>query len=67
MNTEMAYLLGMICRNGEIQRSSTDTIVSIDIPHKKLETEGCNYKIVFYRSQKKQLNFERFRTIMVIL
>lgn len=39
MNIEMAYLLGMICGNGEIQRSSIDTIVSIDIPHKKLETE----------------------------
>lgn len=42
MNTEMAYLLGMICGNGEIQRSSTDTIVSIDIPHKKLETEALH-------------------------
>lgn len=39
MNIEMAYLLGMICGNGEIQRTAIDTIVSIDIPHKKLETE----------------------------
>ena len=39
MNIEMAYLLGMICGNGEIKRSSTNTTVSIDIPHKKLETE----------------------------
>lgn len=39
MNNEMAYLLGMICGNGEIQRGNFDTIVSIDIPHKKLETE----------------------------
>lgn len=35
----MAYLLGMICGNGEIQRTSFNTIVSIEIPHKKLETE----------------------------
>ena len=39
MNVEMAYLLGMICGNGEIQRTSVNTIISIDIPHKKLETE----------------------------
>lgn len=39
MNTEMAYLLGMICGNGEIQRTATNTIVSIDIPHKKLQTD----------------------------
>lgn len=39
MNIEMAYLLGMICGNGEIQRNSQDTIISITIPHKKMETE----------------------------
>ena len=39
MNTEMAYLLGMITGNGEIQRGATETTVTIDIPHKKLETE----------------------------
>lgn len=39
MNAEMAYLLGMICGNGEIQRTTLNTIVSIDIPHKKLQTE----------------------------
>ena len=39
MNLEMAYLLGMITGNGVIQRGSTDTVISIDIPHKKLETE----------------------------
>ena len=39
MNIEMAYLLGMICGNGEIQRTAINTIVSIDIPHKKLQTE----------------------------
>ena len=39
MNTEMAYLLGMICGNGEIIRGSAETTISIEIPHKKLETE----------------------------
>ena len=39
MNIEMAYLLGMICGNGEIQRNNSETIVSIELPHKKLETE----------------------------
>ena len=39
MNVEMSYLLGMICGNGEIRRTSVNTVVSIDIPHKKLETE----------------------------
>ena len=39
MNIEMSYLLGMICGNGEIQRTSVNTIISIDITQKKLETE----------------------------
>lgn len=39
MNVEMAYLLGMICGNGQIKRTSTNTTISIDIPHKKLKTE----------------------------
>ena len=38
MNREMAYLLGMITGNREIQRGVTETTVTIDIPHKKLET-----------------------------
>ena len=39
MNNEMAYLLGMITGNGEIQRGVTSTTISIDVPHKKLKTE----------------------------
>lgn len=35
MNNEMAYLLGMICRNGTIRRGDNETNISIDIPHKK--------------------------------
>lgn len=39
MNNEMAYLLGMICGNGEINNNFGTTIISIEIPHKKLQTE----------------------------
>ena len=39
MNSEMAYLLGLICGNGEVRRDNTNTVISIDIPHKKLKTE----------------------------
>lgn len=39
MNNEMAYLLGMISGNGEIQRRVNETSIVIEIPHKKLETE----------------------------
>lgn len=39
MNNEMAYFLGMICGNGSIQRGPNETTISVDIPHKKLETE----------------------------
>lgn len=35
----MAYLIGIICGNGEIKRLANSTTVSVDIPHKKLETE----------------------------
>ena len=42
MDNQMAYLIGMILGNGEIQRNSQDTIVTIDIPHKKLVTDDCN-------------------------
>ena len=39
MNNEMAYLLGMITGNGEIQRGRTETVITIELPHKKMETE----------------------------
>ncbi|MDR1397541.1 MAG: hypothetical protein LBJ14_07400 [Desulfarculales bacterium] len=50
MNTEMAYLLGMICGNGEIKRSNINTTVSVDIPHKKLETENFNDVKVYVKA-----------------
>ena len=39
INNEMAYLLGMITGNGEIQRGTTSTTITIELPHKKLKTE----------------------------
>ena len=42
MGTEMAYLIGMILGNGEIQHGRTESIVTIEIPHKNLETEDCH-------------------------
>lgn len=36
MNVQMAYLLGMILGNGEIQRYSNETTITIEIPHKNL-------------------------------
>lgn len=50
MNAEMSYLLGMITGNGEIQRGSTETTISIDIPHKKLETEFQNDVGIYVRA-----------------
>ena len=31
MNTEMAYLLGMVTGNGEVQRGMIDTTITIEI------------------------------------
>lgn len=39
MNTEMAYLLGMVLGNGEIQQDTRSTTVTIDIPYKNLYTD----------------------------
>lgn len=50
MNTEMAYLLGMILGNGEIQRDNTDTRVTIDIPHKNLYTDDMKDVRVYVKA-----------------
>ncbi len=39
MNVEMSYLIGMILGNGEIQRGTTTTTITIDIPYKNLYTD----------------------------
>lgn len=46
MNTQMAYLIGMVLGNGEIQRGVNATTVIIDIPYKKLvDDEGKDVSI----------------------
>ena len=41
MNTQMAYLIGMVLGNGSVQRGNQSTTVAIDIPHKNmLDDEG---------------------------
>ncbi|CCZ22233.1 putative uncharacterized protein [Acetobacter sp. CAG:977] len=41
MNAQMAYLLGMILGNGEVQQNHDSTTVTLDIPHKNLlDDEG---------------------------
>ncbi len=50
MNNEMAYLLGMITGNGEIQRGRTETVITIELPHKKMETEFQNDVRVYVKA-----------------
>lgn len=50
MNVEMAYLLGMILGNGEIQTTSTDTIITIDIPYKNLYTDDLKDVAVYVKA-----------------
>ena len=41
MNTQMAYLIGMILGNGEVQRKTDTTTITIELPHKNLiDDEG---------------------------
>jgi hypothetical protein len=39
MNNQMAYLVGMILGNGEIQRNTSNTTITIEIPHKNLKDD----------------------------
>lgn len=50
MNTEMAYLLGMVCGNGEVKRGAVNTTISIEIPHKKMRTEENNDVRVYVKA-----------------
>lgn len=46
MNTQMAYLIGMILGNGEIARRQRETDVTIEIPYKKMiDDEGKDVSI----------------------
>ncbi len=46
MNTQMAYLIGMILGNGEVQRKSDTTTITVELPHKNLiDDEGREVSI----------------------
>lgn len=48
MNIEMAYLVGMVLGNGEIQRDSLKSNITIDIPHKNLYTDDGSKDVKIY-------------------
>ena len=50
MNTEMAYLVGMVLGNGEIQRNSQETNVTIDIPYKNLYTDDLKDVAIYVKA-----------------
>ena len=50
MNTEMAYLVGMILGNGEIQRGNRETTITIDIPYKNLYTDDLKDVAIYVRA-----------------
>ncbi len=50
MNAQMAYLIGMVLGNGEIQRTSSETTITIDIPYKKLIDDSGLEVSVYVRS-----------------
>lgn len=50
MNVQMAYLIGMILGNGEVQRGNEETTVTIDIPHKNLLDDEGREVTVYVRA-----------------
>ena len=50
MNVEMAYLVGLILGNGEIQRGVESTNVTIDFPYKNLRTDDMRDVEVYVRA-----------------
>ena len=50
MNVEMSYLLGMILGNGEIQRGTSTTTVTIDIPYKNLYTDDLKDVAIYVKA-----------------
>lgn len=50
MNNEMAYLLGMVLGNGEIQQGTTSTTVTIDIPYKNLYTDDLKDVAIYVKA-----------------
>lgn len=50
MNVEMAYLIGMILGNGEIQRGKKETTITIDIPYKNLRTDDLKDVAIYVKA-----------------
>lgn len=50
MNNQMAYLIGMILGNGEIQRNPISTTITIEIPHKNLKDDEGLEVLVYVKS-----------------
>lgn len=50
MNVEMSYLLGLILGNGEIQRGSRITTVTIDLPYKNLYTDDLRDVAIYVQA-----------------
>lgn len=50
MNNQMAYLVGMILGNGEIQRNQRETTITIEIPHKNLRDDAGLEVSVYVKS-----------------
>lgn len=50
MNTEMAYLVGMVLGNGEIQRGKHTTVVTVDIPYRNLKTDDMKDVAVYVKA-----------------
>lgn len=50
MNNEMAYLIGMVLGNGEVQQGNTETTITIDIPYKNLYTDDLKDVAIYVKA-----------------
>lgn len=50
MNVQMAYLIGMILGNGEVQRKTDQTIITIELPHKNLLDDEGREVFIYVKS-----------------
>lgn len=50
MNLQMAYLIGMILGNGEVQRNTETTTITIELPHKNLLDDEGREVMVYVKS-----------------
>lgn len=50
MNIEMAYLVGLVLGNGEIQRGRKETTITVDIPYKNLYTDDFKDVAIYVKA-----------------